>query len=96
MYSVFNYDTRSYDYYEGPGPGGTHAGSPDVPRRKGMGATPEQAAWRVPASATKVGSGVLPKGKIAALGAVDAPDGFELRTLALPIAAAVVLWRMFR
>jgi len=71
-YSVYNYDRRQYDYYDGPGPKGTHAGSPKPARgRSQLGATPEQAAWRVPATARRVGSGTMPQGRVATLSAAD-------------------------
>ena len=78
IYSVYNYDTKLYDYFEGPGPSGTHAGAPPVSLgRSSLGATVEQAAWKVPGSAKKVGSGPMPRGRVAAVGGI-ALGGFEL------------------
>lgn len=64
-YSVWNNATRAYDYYEAPGSSTVHAGAPPRPSSSSLGATPEQAAWPLPANATKVGSGELPQGRIA-------------------------------
>jgi len=64
-YSVWNNDTRSYDYYEAPGTPGIHAGAPPRVHGSALGATPEQAAWPLPADAAKVGSGEMPQGRIA-------------------------------
>lgn len=97
-YSVYNYDRRQYDYYEAPGPGGTHAGSP--PRRtdpagrvatREMGASPETATWRLPDGAIKIGSGEMPEGRIASLGSVDlGSTGSVLAVLAV----AVIAWKV--
>lgn len=64
-YSVWNNATRRYDYYQAQGNAEIHAGAP--PRSSGyaLGATPEQAAWPLPAGAVKVGSGEVPEGRIA-------------------------------
>lgn len=97
MWSVFNYDTQLYDYYEGGRPKGTHATSP--PKgigRSALGATPEQAAWRLPPNAVKVGSGVMPKGRIASsragigLGDIDIASGGKL---AVAIGIAYLAWK---
>ena len=72
-YSVYDYTRHAYDYYEGSGPGGTHAGSPPKPSAVGeIGAAPDRASWRLPAGARKVGSGEMPQGRIASLGGADA------------------------
>ena len=76
-YSVYNYETRQYDYYEGTGPKGTHAGAPPVSGgRSQLGATVEQFAWRLPASAQKVGSGELPQGRVASTGRASSLGDF--------------------
>lgn len=98
VFSVYNYDTRSYDYFEGRGPGGTHAGSPPVSSgRSALGATPEQAAWRVPPGAVKIGSGPLPRGRIATRGGGIAlsgmGEGARWGVLALGL---LVAWRISR
>lgn len=79
IYSVYKYG-RGYDYYEGPSDGKTHAGTPPRARAAAMlGATPEQAAWKVPAGAKHVGSGTAPRGRIASMG--DAADAIGFSTL---------------
>lgn len=94
-YSVYDYTRRAYDYYDAPGPGGTHAGSPPVVRAMGgAGASPERASWKLPLGARKVGTGEMPQGKIAALNGADGlTDPTHLIAYAL---AAYVAWRMFR
>lgn len=97
-YSVYNYDTRQYDYYEGSGPSGTHAGSPPKTFMKSaLGATPEQAAWKLPPNAVKVGSGAMPEGRIASrasalsgLGSIDVGTGGKI---ALALGIAYVAWK---
>jgi hypothetical protein len=76
-YSVFDVNTKRYSYYEGTGPGGTHAGTPPIRAHADIGATPDQAAWIVPVGARKVGSGELPKGRIASFGGGGALGDFS-------------------
>lgn len=94
-YSVWNYDTKRYDYYQSAGASGTHAGTP--PRARGpksdLGATPDQAAWPLPSGAQKVGSGASPQGRIASLG--DTSDSGTPGSLALIAGAGVALWYFF-
>ena len=66
IYSVWNQGARQYDYYE-TGQVQKEANTPP-PRhiRPGpLGATIDQAAWPLPASARKVGSGEFARGRIA-------------------------------
>lgn len=93
IYSVYNYDRRLYDYYEGPGPSGTHAGAPPLLSLGGIGATPDAAAWRLPAGSRKIGSGEMPRGRIASLGEFRAGDGLKLGMLGL---SAYLAWRYLR
>lgn len=94
-YSVYDYTNRRYDYYEAPDAGGTHAGSPPVVRtRGGVGTSPDQAAWRLPVGAKRVGSGEFPQGKIASdLGALDLAQPAPLLVYG---ALAYVAWRFLR
>lgn len=94
-YSVYNYTRRAYDYYDAPGPGGTHAGSPPKPRAVGdIGAPAERASWKLPLGAQKVGSGYLPQGRIASLSGAD--SSWSPADL-LPYAVlAYVGWRLLR
>lgn len=94
IFSVYNIDTKRYDYLEGRGPSGTHAGPPPITLgRSPLGATPEQAAWRVPAGTVKVGEGELPKGRVAGRGGFAIGGGARL---GLMIGAAYVAWRILR
>lgn len=94
-YSVYDYNRHAFDYYEAPGAGGTHAGSPPTPRAMGeIGAPPERASWKLPAGARKVGSGFLPQGRIASLDGADAT--WDPTTLVAYAAIAYVAWRILR
>lgn len=94
-YSVYDYTRRAYDYYDAPGPGGTHADSPPALAPLGsVGASPERASWRLPPSARHVGQGELPQGRIASLSGADLTDG-PVRLLAY-VAAAYLAWRILR
>jgi hypothetical protein len=72
MFSVWNPASRAFDYYQSPGQSsGAHA--PKPPRAFGartIGATVDQAAWRLPPGSVKVGAGVSPRGRIASLGSI--------------------------
>lgn len=103
LYSVYNYGTKLYDYYAVNG-GGRSAHAPAPQRARGasaMGATPEQAAWKLPAGARHVGSGEEARGLIASsnggggLGGIigDSATGFEL------VGAGILLftlWKVFK
>lgn len=93
IYSVYNYGARSYDYYDDGKPSGTHAGAPPIISMGGIGETPEAAAWRVPVGAKKIGSGDLPRGRVASLGG---DPGSDLPRLGIAIGLAYVAWRVFR
>jgi hypothetical protein len=101
-YSVYDYTRRVYDYYDAPGPGGTHAGSPPKAsaERVGdgvtgdLGVSPMRASWKLPMGAARVGSGELPQGRIASL---DGSDG-EVSTKKLLVYAALgyLAWKVIR
>jgi hypothetical protein len=98
-YSVYDYTRRAYDYYDAPGPGGTHAGSPALaptpPRGDGAaGSAPDRAAWKLPSGARKVGTGESPQGRIASLSGADLTSD-PIRIVALA-ALAYLAWRIFR
>jgi len=96
IYSVFDHNRGVYDYYEGAGPGGTHAGSPALSptRSQDVGKAPVHAAWRLPPGAKRVGSGEFPQGSIASLSGVDSASG------GIPFlgyaAIAYLAWRFLR
>lgn len=92
-YSVWNNATRAYDYYEAQGAATIHAGAPPRAASSSLGATPDEAAWPLPADAVKTGSGELPQGRIASRdggGAIDLP-----KTL-LYAAIGYLIWRTLR
>jgi hypothetical protein len=96
-YSVWNNGTRSYDYYVAPGTPDIHAGAPPRVHGSALGATPEQAAWRLPFGSRRAGSGEMPQGRIASLG--DAGGGGFLSSPGTTIVYAALgylLWRTFR
>jgi len=99
IYSVWDPSSRQYTYYRGPGPEGTHAGSPTARRVTDLGAAPEDAAWKLPGSAVKIGVGPLPKGRIAAPSS-GMLSGLGLDTdptsLALYAALGYLAWRMWK
>ncbi len=66
-FSVWNQSSLAYDYYVAPGElAVANAPQPGhlITTTK-LGLTPGMAAWPLPASARKVGSGTYPKGRIA-------------------------------
>lgn len=65
-YSVYNYQTKKYDYFWSPESVRAHAPKPPTPSGVGaLGSTPDQAAWPLPYGAKKIGSGDNPRGRIA-------------------------------
>lgn len=101
-YSVYDYTRRVYDYYEAPGPAGTHAASPALvisPISIGSkwndteGMSPNRAGWKLPPGARKVGSGALPEGRIASMGEFDLSDPMMLVGFAV---IAYLGWRALR
>lgn len=66
-YSVFNPQTKRYDYYQTQSStSATHASAPSRSlMAHQLGATPEQAAWSLSSSATKTGEGDLAIGRVA-------------------------------
>jgi hypothetical protein len=97
-FSVYNYTTKVYDYYEGHGPSGTHATAPPIGGQTEVGATVEQAAWKVPPGAKRVGSGVLPQGRVATMGGIGDVmiGGSSLSRIAVVSAIVYLAWRHFR
>jgi hypothetical protein len=98
IYSVYNHDRKVFDYYEGMGPGGTHAGAPPSPLfGGGIGVAPEVAAWKVPPGARKVGSGELPRGRVASFGTVGGlGDILDSTSPVLLLVAGYLAWRYLR
>lgn len=96
IYSVFKYGPALYDYYEAAGSSATHAGAPPAPMRGTIGAVPEAATWRLPMGARKIGSGPLPRGRIASTGSPALGDLGELAGIGIWIGLGYVAWRTFR
>ncbi len=94
-YSVWNPSARSFDYYASDEARPIHAPNPPKRSIRSMGATPEEAAWRVPSGAYKVGSGTMPKGRVATLDGDAEAAGLSLPSW-WPLAAvglALLVWR---
>lgn len=93
-FSVWNNAARAYDYYETRGVGGIHAGAPPSSGSSALGATPDEAAWPLPADATKTGSGELPQGRIASREAgkftIDLPQSIFYAAI------GYVIWRVLK
>jgi hypothetical protein len=93
-YSVWNNGTRSYDYYEAPGTSDIHAGAPPRVHGSALGATIDQAAWKLPGAARRMGSGEFPEGRIASLGGADSGGG--VMNMIIYGALAYGAWRLLR
>jgi hypothetical protein len=99
IYSVWNQGARQYDYYDTSVVQKTaNTPSPSHIRSGPLGATIDQAAWPLPSSARKVGSGKAAKGRIASrsgnllsLGAINM-DTNTIAMVGLGL-AAFLLWR---
>lgn len=98
-YSVYNYGTKQYDYYWAPTNVKAHAPKPPTAHGvSSLGATPEQAAWPLPAGAKRTGSGPNPRGRISATKTSgEALSGmFDDSTNLLAIGGvAFLVWRFF-
>lgn len=99
IYSIYNYGSRTYDYYQAPAKSATHA--PVPPRandQTAMGATADDAAWPLPLGARKVGSGPNAKGRIAKRGGggMGLGGGFFDYNVTDVAVAAVAIWLMLR
>ena len=93
-YSVWKNETRSYDYYDAPGTSEIHAGSPPGMNGGILGATPDQAAWRLPFGARRTGSGDVARGRIASLG--DSGEGLSVTQLIIYPVIGYLLWKALK
>lgn len=98
-YSVYNYATKAYDYYFAPTKATAHAPKPpSAAGASSLGATPEQAAWPLPAGARRIGAGPNPRGRIAVQKDVlDSLSGTFDSTTNVVAAAGLgyLVWRFF-
>lgn len=95
IYSVYNYATRLYDYYQAGQPTGTHAPNPPTSLvASPLGDTPDAAAWRLPPGAKKIGSGELARGRVASFG--DSSSLLSSSKLPLIAAAAIAAYILTR
>jgi hypothetical protein len=97
-YSAWNVGTGQFDYFEDGQPQGKlNAPKPGHLRSRTLGATVDQAAWPLPASARYVGSGGAAVGRVAskksasALGDLSTDD--PLVKAALLVGIAYLAWR---
>ncbi len=99
IYSVWNPAVRLYDVYETAEVRPTHAAGPGRTVSRALGASPEEAAWRLPMDARKTGTSAMPKGRIAstvsgggALG--DVLDGLPSWWPVAAVGLGYLAWRM--
>lgn len=97
IWSVYKYGSKSYDYYDDGKPSTTHAGAPPIAGALGdsIGIAPEAAAWRLPIGAKKIGSGTMPRGRIAALGGLSriGMGDVDVGRIGVVAVAAYLIWR---
>lgn len=99
-YSVWRPELGLYDYYEtSPSLKDTTPPKPSLSRSP-FGLAPEEAAWKLPLGAKKVGSGKRAKGMIARNGGLAGlgdllPDFGSLNILVLAV-GGFFLWRAFK
>jgi hypothetical protein len=92
-FSVWNYGTRQYDYYQGGEHKGTHITQPNshLLATSRIGLTPDEFAQRVPEHARKVGSGAEARGQVASFG-----ERGRMGKLLLVGVLAFLAWRYLR
>jgi hypothetical protein len=88
IFSVYHHGAKRYDYYEDGRTEGTHAGAPTILATGKIGVIPEAAAWRLPLTAKKIGSGEIPRGRIASRGGGPLA-GIELAPTTVAIGAVL-------
>lgn len=94
-FSVWNAQTKAYDYYESAAPGpDPSATAPPHLRRRELGTPITQAGWPLPAGARWVGRGNLAQGQVSTpLGAMPEETKF-LGGIALGLGVlALLAWR---
>ncbi len=95
IFSVYNYGTRGFDYFDAPVKPTAHAGTPPSGTPNSS-VTPEAAAWRVPAGARLVGSGPAPRGRVASRGEISLA-GFDSTTNLIAVGViAYFAWTIFK
>lgn len=66
LYSVYNFGSSQYDYYETAEPQASlNTEKPSHLRNRTLGATVDQAAWPLPPTAKRIGSGPDAVGRVA-------------------------------
>ena len=98
IYSIWNYGSRQYDYYESGGsPSTTHAATPGRPLfGNKLGVTPEQAAVKLPLGARKVGSGTAARGSVASRASMAGFEPSSITSLLIASGLAYAAWRYLR
>lgn len=97
IYSVWNQGGGRFDYFDDGRPQATvNVEKPTHLRQRELGNTVEQAAWPLPSDARQVGSGVMPRGRVAipsgqALGASE--GAMSTLKLGLLGASALLAWK---
>jgi len=102
VYSVFDYHRGVYDYFEGPSRQIPATGRFRQPvKASKFGIVPEALAATLPVTARKTGSGVVPRGIIAAknglvFGALRAPTSDTMFKVAIGAVAGVLIYKYVR
>lgn len=99
IYSVWNPGSRAFDYYRGPQRmKGANVGKPGHLKAHELGATPEQAAWPLPAGAVRVGQGAEARGRVAHIegGKASMGDVVTPRNAAKAAILAGLGWLVYR
>ena len=92
IYSVWNSRGRHYEYFETNEVSPTHAPPPKHVQGRGLGATPDEAGWPLPHGARSIGTGELPRGRIASTGLSGTPSS-SAPMLAIGV-GLYVLWTL--
>lgn len=93
LYSVFDYQTGSYDYYEAPLVDLPASGTFRAPRMVGGVVVPESLAVKVPPGARHVGKGENPRGLISShLAGVEPLPSLPRWAWGLALVGAAVWW----
>lgn len=93
-FSVWNYGTRQYDYFQAGEHDGTHitagAPAPMLGTASVLGLTPEQFVWPLPKFAVRSGSGTVAVGQVASTQESRKPS---IRSWIIYGAIAYAVWR---
>lgn len=93
-FSVFNQQTKAYDYYDAPTPVSDAPPTPGHLRPKDLGVAVTTAGWPLPAGAKWVGRGDTARGQVATpMGDDGASSSTSMLSILALAAAAFLIWR---